>query len=88
MSLDEINKQYSESADQADAVRYCELSKPYFDGNECIDCADELYFDISTKKCISCLTFNAAEHKCEETPIKPTSINFSAASKRLILPPG
>ena len=76
MTLDEINEKYMKESDDADAVKYCDIETPFYDGNQCIKCDTGKYFDLTTQKCIDCDSYDENEMQCIEKQEKPEYINI------------
>lgn len=72
----------------------CPLSTPFFDGNQCLGCPTEApYFNIQTKTCISCTSYDPNTHTCTSTtPVTPEVVynqsNLAVSLNRSIFPVG
>jgi hypothetical protein len=71
-------------------VLMCPLTNPFFDGTQCLGCpAQAPYFNIQTKTCISCASYDPNTHTCtSNTPSAYNQSNLAVTLNRTVFPAG
>lgn len=71
-------------------VMACPINTPFFDGNKCITCLNNQYFNIQTKSCVTCNIFDATTRSCKSnnttTPTNNTNDNTTNTTTNTTTP--